>query len=107
MVLEAEDIGESIERDSLGRVRHARGDAAGITLRERGCANLIDGLFAEALDVHLLAPREPDDLLADLGRALGVDAIARGFERGVLFGLRRVDFDWATALGAFVGWDDL
>ena len=46
---------------------------------QAGVGELVDDFFAHAVDVHLAAAGEVDDPLAELGRALGVDAVAARF----------------------------
>ena len=66
---------------------------------QAGVGELVDDFLAHAVDVHLAAAGEVDDPLAELGRALGVDAVAARFV-GLAERLGRGDF---FRLAAFLG----
>ena len=79
LVVQREDVAERVEQAGVGE--------------------LVDDFLAHAVDVHLAAAGEVDDPLAELGRALGVDAVAARFV-GLAERLGRGD---RLRLAAFLG----
>ena len=70
-------VGHAVQRQQLFTAGVEPEDVAEV-LQQPGIDQLVDRLFAQGVDVHLIAGNEVGQSFAELGGALGVGAVAGG-----------------------------